>query len=281
LQPTLRSYTSSLNEAISSPGQHSKLCITVTRVEGTGTVEVFAGQRPSLPITGERTVPGILHENYWFRRHEAVYVEIAADLDDAVVLEAGCGEGYGAQLLADRARRVVALDYDGPTIAHCGRAYSGLLAVGGNLVALPFAEGTFDAVVSLQTVEHLWDQDAFVAECRRILAPTGRLILSTPNRLTFPPGNPFHATEFSPSELRALVERHGHLASLRGVGHGPALLDWESHHGSIVDAQLATSPDRWPTALAERVATVGLGDFVITGDELETSLDLLAVVSFA
>jgi len=237
-------------------------------------------QSTSLAITGERTVPGVWHENYWFRRHEAVYAEIAADVDDAVVLEAGCGEGYGARLLADRARQVVALDCDAHTIAHCGRAYSGLVAVRGNLVALPFADGTFDAAVSLQTVEHLWDQDGFVAECRRGLAPTGRLILSTPNRLTFPPGNPFHATELSPSELRTLVERHGRLASLRGVRHGLALLDWEGHHGSIVEAQLATPPDQWPTALAERVAAVGVDDFVIDEDDLETSLDLLAVVTF-
>ena len=244
-------------------------------------VDIPAGQEPNaLPITGERTMPGVRHENYWFRRHEAVYVAIAADLADAVMLEAGCGEGYGAQLLAGRARQVVALDCDAATIAHCRRTYSDLYAVRGNLVALPFGPGSCDAVVSLQTVEHLWDQDAFVAECRRVLAPNGRLILSTPNRLTFPPGNPFHTTELSPSELRTLVERHGGLASLRGVRHGRALLDWERRHGSLVDAQLARPQEQWPTVLADRVAAVGVGDFVIGEHELESSLDLLAVVTF-
>ena len=235
---------------------------------------------PRLPITGERTVPGVWHENYWFRRHEAVYVPIATEVAGAVVLEAGCGEGYGARLLADRARRVVAVDYDADAIGHVGRTYPGLPVVRGNLVALSFAANSYDVVVSLQTLEHLWDQDTFLAECRRVLRPDGPLILSTPNRLTFPPDNPFHYKELSPAELRRLVGRHGRLASLHGVRHGPGLLDWERRHGSIVDAQLAATPDRWSTALAERVGAVGVDDLVIAADEVETSLDLVAVVTF-
>ena len=224
-------------------------------------------------------MPGVWHENYWFRRHEAVYVAIAGELGDVVVLEAGCGEGYGAQLLARHVSRVVALDYDAYTIEHLGRAYPWLVVVRGNLVALPFADDTYDAVVSLQTVEHLWDQDAFVVECRRVLRPGGRLILSTPNRLTFPPGNPFHPRELSADELGDLVARHGGTADLRGLRHGGDLTAWEHSRGSIVDAQLAASPDQWPAALAERVTAVGIDDFVLD-DQTETSLDLVAVATF-
>ena len=98
-------------------------------------------------LTGERTLPRIWHENYWFRRHEAVYVAIASGLDDAVVLEAGCGEGYGAELLAKQAGRGVALDYDASAIAHLGRAYPAVVGVRGNLVALPYADGTYDGSI--------------------------------------------------------------------------------------------------------------------------------------
>ena len=233
-----------------------------------------------MPITGERTVPGIWHENYWLRRHEAVYVAVAIELDDAVVLEAGCGEGYGALLLAKQARRVVAMDYDAYAIAHVGRSYPGLVLVRGNLVALPYADDTYDDVVSLQTIEHLWDQEAFVAECRRALRPGGRLILSTPNRLTFPPGNPFHARELSAAELGALLTRHGGTVAVRGLRHGPDLVDWERRYGSIVDAQLAAPPDQWSTAFAERVTAVGVEDFALDADDVDTSLDLVAAVTF-
>ncbi|HWN28643.1 MAG TPA: SAM-dependent methyltransferase, partial [Actinomycetospora sp.] len=76
--------------------------------------EVAAG----LPLTGERTVPGVDRENYWFRRHEAVYLALEPECTGAVVLDAGVGEGYGAALLARSARRVVGLELDPAVAAH-------------------------------------------------------------------------------------------------------------------------------------------------------------------
>ena len=61
-----------------------------------------------LPLTGERTVPDVARENYWFRRHEAVYQMLSPAgnelCESRVVLEAGSGEGYGASLLAQIGR---------------------------------------------------------------------------------------------------------------------------------------------------------------------------------
>ena len=148
----------------------------------------------------------------------------------------------------------------------------------GNLVALPFRDGAYDEVVSLQTVEHVWDQRRFVAECRRVLRPGGRLVLSTPNRMTFPAGNVFHAAELSAAELLGLVAPVGEVVSLRGLRHGPALAAWERSHGPIVDAQLGAPPAAWPATLAERVRAVTAGDFVLTESDLDTSLDLVATV---
>jgi SAM-dependent methyltransferase len=214
-------------------------------------------------------------ENYWFRRHEAVYLHFSSVCSGLRVLEAGCGEGYGAALLAGVASRVVALDYDAAAIAHASAAYR-LPAVRANLVALPFRDGAFDAVISLQTVEHLWDQPRFVAECRRV----GRaLLLSTPNRLTFSPGrdtplNPFHTTELSPAELRALL---GGDAELLGLHHGPALAAMDERHGGLVAAQLAGPPQTWSARLRADVAAVSAADFVIGAEDLDRSLDLVAV----
>ena len=77
----------------------------------------------SLALTGERTVPGLAEENYWFRRHEVVYRRLADRCADRDVLEAGCGEGYGADLIADVARSVIGLDYDELTVAHVRACY--------------------------------------------------------------------------------------------------------------------------------------------------------------
>ena len=80
-------------------------------------------ERPQMVITGERTVPGIWHENYWVRRHEVVYELVAGLVGGLEVLEAGCGEGYGADLLAATGARVLALEDDDMVCRHAASAY--------------------------------------------------------------------------------------------------------------------------------------------------------------
>ncbi len=231
--------------------------------------------RPTMVITGERTVPGIWHENYWFRRHEVVYEWVASRVAGLEVLEAGCGEGYGADLLARSAAGVIALDYDEYATGHARSAYPDVPVVRGNLVALPLADHSVDAVVSLQTIEHLWDQPTFVAECVRVLRPGGLLVVSTPNTLTFPPGNIYHPRELEPSELEALVAPVADVEAHLGLWHGPRLRSWEDENGSIVDAQIAGDPDTWSPATATMVRDVTTSDFELTDGTLEDSLDLV------
>lgn len=252
----------------------------------------------SLPLTGERTVPGIAEENYWFRRHEVVYRALAPRCAGATVLEAGCGEGYGADLLAGVAARVLALDYDAATAAHVAARYPRVATARANLVALPLADGSCDAVVSLQVIEHLWEQERFLRECARVLRPGGALLLSTPNRLTFSPGrdtpvNPFHTRELAPAELAGLVRDAGFGAvEVLGLHHGPRLRALDAAHGgSLVDAQVAVAlgGGPWPEPLRRDVAAVTCADFDLRGGDpdgdpdsdtdgdLDASLDLVAV----
>lgn len=248
--------------------------------------DVDAGQAGGLPLTGERTVPGIAEENYWFRRHEVVYRALAPRCAGAVVLEAGCGEGYGADLLADVAALVLALDYDAVAAAHAAARYPRVAAARANLVALPLADGSCDAVVSLQVIEHLWEQERFLLECARVLRPGGALLLSTPNRLTFSPGrdtplNPFHTRELTATELAELVREAGFGAvAVRGLHHGSRLRALDAAHGgSLVDAQVAVAIDGgpWPEPLRHDVASVTSADFDLHGDDVDASLDLVAV----
>lgn len=239
-----------------------------------------------LPLTGERTVPGIPEENYWFRRHEAAYLALRPYCVDAVVLEAGCGEGYGADLLARDARLVLGLDYDALTAAHVARAYPSVLAVRGNLALLPVRSSTVDVVANLQVIEHLWDQAGFLLECHRVLRPGGRLLVTTPNRITFSPGrdtplNPFHTRELAPDELAELLRDTGFDAEcLGGLRHGPRLRELEARlGGSIIDQQVAVAVDGvpWPAELRAAVAGIEAADFDLGTGELESSLDLVAV----
>jgi SAM-dependent methyltransferase len=229
-------------------------------------------------LTGERTLPGIWYENYWFRRHEATYLWVAATLDlrGRTVLDAGVGEGYGGQGLSTAgAGPVLGLDLDPVSLSHIARTYPGVTPVRANLVRLPLAAASVDVVVSAQTVEHLWDQAGFVDECARVLRPGGLLVLTTPNRPTFPPGNVFHSRELDAAELAALVARRFRDVDLRGLHHGPRLLDADRRHGGVVEAQLAAAHSEWDAGLRRTVSSVSADDFVVGA--ASGSLDLVAL----
>lgn len=242
-----------------------------------------------LPLTGERTVPGLAEENYWFRRHEVAYLRCAELCAGHEVLEAGCGEGYGADLLASVARRVVAVDYDAATVAHVRDRYPRVAVLAANLAALPIPDASIDVVVNFQVIEHLWDQPQFITECLRVLRPGGLLLVSTPNRITFTPGsdvpvNPFHTRELNAAELRELLVDGGfRVQSMSGVFHGARLAEMDARHGgSIIDAQMAraVADAPWEPGLLADVAAVRPEDFEIVSEQerdIDVSLDLLAI----
>ncbi|OBA69903.1 SAM-dependent methyltransferase [Mycobacterium sp. 1554424.7] len=255
------------------------------------------GPQPSAPpgvdavltLTGERTIPDLDIENYWFRRHQVVYQRLAPRCAGREVLEAGCGEGYGADLIAAVARRVVAVDYDAAAVAHVQNRYPRVEVMQANLAELPLPDASMDVVVNFQVIEHLWDQPQFVAECARVLRPAGLLMVSTPNRITFSPGrdtpvNPFHTRELNADELTELLVDAGFSdVAVCGLFHGPRLREMDARHGgSIIDAQiaLAVADAPWPPELTADVAAVTCDDFdlVDAGDrDIDESLDLIAI----
>ena len=250
--------------------------------------EAPTGPASTLALTGERTVPGIAQENYWFRRHEAAYLKLAGHCTDAVVLEAGCGEGYGAAMLADTARLVIGLDYDAQTATHVAARYGNVAMTRANLAQLPVRGDAVDVLANLQVIEHLWDQPGFLAECARVLRPGGLLLVTTPNRITFSPGrdtplNPFHTRELSAAELSELLTDAGfEVREMLGLHHGSALRELDvAYGGSFIDAQVevALAGGAWPPSLLADVSAVTSRDFEIHPDEIDASLDLIAVAT--
>ncbi|WP_426561635.1 class I SAM-dependent methyltransferase [Angustibacter sp. McL0619] len=254
-----------------------------------------------LALTGERTGPGIWHESYWYARHLAAYRFVAsaiarravatafarADAAAPITLDAGCGEGYGIEVLRDCGSPVVGLDYDPDVTRHAGRG-TDRNVLRGNVVRLPLAAGCVDAVVSLQVVEHIWTPLELVDEFHRVLRPGGLLALSTPNRLSFSPGlqrgarptNPFHVREYDGEELLELVGTRFAETELLGVHRGPRLVELDERYGSLTAAQLAAPPELWDGALAAAVRSVRPEDFVV-GRAADDALDLLVLASRA
>lgn len=240
---------------------------------------------PPLVLTGERTLPGIAHERYWFARHLVAYRFAAPRCAGLRVVDAGCGEGYGTALLAATAASAVGVDLAPEVVAHARAAYPRARFVEADLAHLPLARASADAVVSLQVIEHLADVDAFLAEVARVLRPGGRFLCATPNRLTFTPGsevpvNPFHLQEYAPAEFAAALHPRFRVEALLGVHHGSRLRALELvARRSVPDLVLARPPEHWPRWLSRVVSAVRPSDFRLRVGALDRSLDLLAVAT--
>jgi SAM-dependent methyltransferase len=147
----------------------------------------------------------------------------------ARVLDIACGTGFGCVMLADAgADYVTGADLDVSSVAAarlgCKAGRMGFLAADGT--CLPFPDACFDLVTSFETLEHVERAEALLSEIRRVLAPGGRLILSTPNRgYTELYGrvcsNPFHVREYTRDELRALLTSCFSTVELRGQRLSP------------------------------------------------------------
>jgi SAM-dependent methyltransferase len=256
-----------------------------------------------LVLTGERTLPGIPDERYWFERHVVAYELAAARVAAGarVVLDAGCGEGYGLAMLADAgATRVVGVDLEPPVVAHARATYGRSGVHGGprvevheaELMSLPLADGEVDLVVSFQVIEHLHDIPGYLRSLRRVTRPGGEVWIATPNRLTFTPGsdtpvNPFHTREFTAAELVDECQRAGfEVPRVVGIANGPRLTTIERvTRRTFVDLVTSSPPEDWPRWLRAVVHRVDASWFrvapgTVAGDgtsDLDDTLDLLAV----
>lgn len=175
-----------------------------------------------LPWTGERFVPGVQGEIALEHLHRYALAQVLAS--GKRVLDVACGEGYGTYLLAEKAKSVVGVDLDVTAIAHARVKYSlpNLEYLQGNCTSLPLDDGSVDMVVSFETLEHHAEHEAMMLELRRVLSPTGVLLISTPDRRNYSDDrsyvNPFHVHELYADEFRQLVLRYFPHADFYGQG---------------------------------------------------------------
>lgn len=163
----------------------------------------------TLTFTGERFLPevrGTIFYEHWHR-----YAAATSLVAGKRVLDAACGEGYGSRFLAQAAASVTGVDLSPAAVAHASQRYvrDNLRFLAGSVTALPLADASIDAVVSFETIEHLEGQAEMLAEFRRVLAPDGVLVISSPNRLVYNEAggeaNHYHVRELDRDELAALL----------------------------------------------------------------------------
>src|SRR3954449_8324641 len=240
------------------------------------------GCGPPLSLTGERTLPDVPAENHWYRRHLAVYRWIAERCRGLDVVDLACGEGYGTAVLAERAARVTGVDANPEAHEHARLKYTrpGVRFVR-DLIET-YSEPC-DAVVFLQTIEHVQNPTEILDHVRSMLRPGGTAYVSTPNVLTLAPegaeksGNPWHVKEYRAGEFRELCESVFGSVELLGLFHARKLRlhelaigrGWDDLHPKLGITQPFYE---WFTpAISER-------DFVLRDRGLDGALDFLAVL---
>lgn len=241
---------------------------------------------PPLELTGERTLPDVPLENYWYQRHLIVYEWIRDRVAGRRVVDMACGEGYGSQVLAETAADVVGVDANPEAHEHARLRYTAPgLRFERSLIETWSAP--VDAVVFLQTIEHVQDPGRLLEHFTSLVAggEDPVVYVSTPNVLTLAPegaersGNPWHVYEYRPEEFRALLEPHFVRVELYGLFHARRLrwhefalrhLAWDTVHARL--GITGRFYDRFTPALTVR-------DFALrpAGPDLDRSLDLVAV----
>jgi 2-polyprenyl-3-methyl-5-hydroxy-6-metoxy-1,4-benzoquinol methylase len=239
---------------------------------------------PALALTGERTLPDVPEENYWFRRHLAVYDWIAAQVAGMRVIDMACGEGYGSDVLAARAASVIGVDANPEAHEHARLRYRGENLRFERAPLETFSERA-DAIVFLQTIEHLTDPGAALAHMGSLVGDRGVVFVSTPNVLTLAPAgaarsdNPWHVHEYRAEEFARLCRSHFARVQMRGVFHARKLrahdralrLGWDAVHTRL---RLTRPFYSWFTP------AIAASDFVLRAEgeaALDEALDLLAV----
>ena len=237
---------------------------------------------PPLALTGERTLPDVPAENYWYQRHLVVYEWIAERCRGLDVVDMACGEGYGTDVLARRAARVTGVDANPEAHEHARLRYT-RPGVSFACDLIDTFEGPCDAVVFLQTIEHVQDPRAVLRHLKGMLRPGGTAYVSTPNVLTLAPkgadrsGNPWHVYEYRAREFRELCEACFDDVEVSGLFHARKLraqdlairAGWDSLHPRLG----ITKPfyDRF-------VPAISVADFALRPGPLDRALDFLAVL---
>jgi SAM-dependent methyltransferase len=128
------------------------------------------------------------------------------------LIDCACGVGYGTRHLVEAAPQVtqaIGLDLSRSTIAYANERYGHerIEFRQGNALG-PIEGAPFDTVVSIETIEHLLDPQAFVARMTRLVRPGGLFIASVPTTPSVD-ANPYHLHDFTPRSFRRLFRPHG------------------------------------------------------------------------
>ena len=217
------------------------------------------------------------------------------------VLEVGCGEGRGIDLILEKAKSYTAIDKIEPIIQKLREKYPSSKFLIGNIPPLEsFVDNSFDSVISFQVIEHIEADHLYLKEINRVLKPGGTAWITTPNRPLSLSRNPWHIREYTAKELTNIAKEYFAHVEMKGIAGNEKVMQYHERNRKsvnklmrwdILDLQykLPASILRVPYEFMNRlnrnklkdqadelVASIGHEDYLLS-DNGETALDLFLI----
>lgn len=151
------------------------------------------------------------------------------------LLELGCGEGRGVELLAPLAASYTAIDKIHGVIESLTKSYSKYTFEQGSFPPFPYESDSFDTIVTFQVIEHIKNDQLFLKEIQRVLKPGGQALISTPNIKMTLSRNPWHIREYTADQLEALCKQYFDIVEMKGIAGNEKVLEYHERNRKSVN----------------------------------------------
>jgi len=166
-----------------------------------------------IQFTGERLIPEYNKKTAFYYEHLARYFFSTQLVKNKIVLDAGCGSGYGSYILSKhgQAKKIYGIDISKESISYAKEyyQYKNINFKLGDIKKLKKTKDkSIDITTAFEVIEHIYKQNEFLQQIKRVLKKNGLLIVSTPNKYNYPKGNKFHVKELYPEEFLQLLKKY-------------------------------------------------------------------------
>lgn len=158
----------------------------------------------------------------------------AAPLVSGDLLELGCGEGRGVELLLPQAQSYLGLDKIVPVIDKLKEKFPNAQFESSVFPPINLPDNSFDTIVSFQVIEHIQKDELFLKEIHRVLKPGGNAILSTPNIKMTLSRNPWHIREYTADQLADLAAKYFSKVEMKGIAGNEKVMEYHDRNRQSV-----------------------------------------------
>lgn len=151
------------------------------------------------------------------------------------LLELGCGEGRGVELLAPKAKSYLGLDKIREIIEGLKAKHPKYDFQSSVFPPMNIADNSFDTIVTFQVIEHIKNDELYLKEIHRILKPGGTALISTPNIKMTLSRNPWHQREYTANELKALAAKYFESVDMKGIAGSEKVMKYHEENRASVN----------------------------------------------